>query len=873
MLKTALAGMTAIPQWFVWRLTPDPSKPGKTLKIPVHPDGRVVYYEGRLTGINAQEPGSWTTYDVACQQLAQHIARFDGFGYTLGFMLTPDCGYWFLDGDNCVNADGTMSEWAQWFWQNLPGAFFEFSSSGKGVHMVGRGAPPAGHRTRPTSAWVQNYPGNDWEFYTSGRGIAFGTSGQAWGNADVHLGAQAQWIVDNIFKADAGSGVALVEGGPRADWNGPTDDGELIRRAMQSKSGDALFSGKAGFSDLWTCNMPVLTETYPDPGRKDGLPYDATAADFALASHLAFWTGCDEARIARLMWQSRLMRPKWTEHRTYLTELTIHNACMRTTNVLQDKETVQRQVTVTTVEASVSRQQYASMILDCNEDIELRNEVLPLIAADRSIDHLDRDFLASVVKKRLIEWGFPVGINDCKAMVRYAAVESDDGDVVPEWCNRHVYVMRHDCFFDLATGSTMSRSAFNAMYDRLMPQKPNGDREDAAKWCLQRWNMATVHDYMYLPGEEPQFLYEGKWYANTYSPSSVPEIALEYTTEGVAAIDALQRHIKAFCGQRQEVYTNLLDWMAWNVQNPGTKCRYAPLLKGMQGDGKSMILAAMRAAMGNGNVRSINNALIKSEFGDWQEGSCVAGIEEMMMVGRQRYDVANKLKEPIANNELTINRKGRVSGADIINVTNYIAFTNHVDAVPLEDTDRRWWVVFSPFTTKTAIARALGMNLVQLDAMFEQLFKSFKQQRSEWRKFFVEYQVSSNFHPNSNAPNTAEKGEMRLSGEDVHESIARQVIEHGAVGVCGSVLSSSCLTHAMRVVCMQDGIEAPKTTSVNHMLTRMGFSQVSHVVKWDGKTHRVWWKRGDVINDSNDVLRSMLELTKIQHGLQGVTAG
>lgn len=868
MLKTALAGMTAINQWFVWRLAPDPNRPGKTLKIPVHPDGRVVFHEGKLVGINAQDPANWTSFDVAQQQLAQHIARFDGYRYTLGFMLTQDCGYWFLDVDSCVGDQYALTPWAQWFYQNLPGAFFEYSSSGTGIHIIGRGAPPPGHRTRPTQHWIQQHPGNDLEFYTSGRGIAFGTSGQAWGSADTHLAPQAEYIVANIFTPEVPTTLAHLPGaGPRTDWRGPTNDDDLIRRALQSRSADGMFSGKASFADLWTCNKPALAMSYPDPDRSDGLAYGGTEADFALASHLAFWTGCDEARIERLMWRSGLVREKWTSHRTYLKELTIHQACLRTRNVCQDKEVVQKLETLTTTDAAVSRQQYMDMILSSNEDMQLRNDIIPAIANDRSINQLDRDFLASTIRKRLTEWGFPVSMNECKAMVRFTVTEDEEGGLIPEWANRHVYVMNHDCFFDLASGTTISRAAFNAQYDRMMPQKANGDREEAAKWCLQRWNTSTVYDYMYLPGEEPMFNREGRWFCNLYSPASVPEAALTYTQGGTEAIDAFLRHMRAFCGHRQEVYTNLFDWMAWVVQNPGKKCRYAPLLKGIQGDGKTMIISAIRAAMGSANVRSINNSLLTSDFGDWQEGSCVAGIEEMMLTGRRRYDVANKLKEPIANRMLTINRKGRVSGADIINVTNYIGFTNFVDAVPLEDSDRRWWVIFSPFTSKGALANAMGMNLEQLFETFSLIFDSMEDaRRGEWRKFFLEYQVSENFHPNRDAPQTAEKSEMRVSGEDVHEAVARQCIEQGAVGVGSSVLSSSSLTAAMRIVCMADGIELPKTTSVNHMLTRMGYSQVPRVIKWDNKPHRVWWKRGEVANDENDTLRSMLELTKIQHG-------
>jgi len=856
MLATALAGMTAINQWFVWRLTPDPAKPGKFIKRPVYPDGRVA-------PMDAQLAENWTSHEIATAQLNAHLGRLDGYAYSLGFMVTGGCGYWFLDVDNCVNPDGSLSPWGAWFYQNLPGAFFEYSSSGKGIHFIGRGCPPPGHRTRPTKAWTVANPGVGLELYTSGRGIAFGTSGQAWGSADTHLQHQAEYIAANIFTPD--TAVAVLQGdGPRSDWNGPTDDNELIRRAMQSRSGAAMFGGKATFADLWTGNVQVLAEHYPDE-RLDDLPYDGTGADFALASHLAFWTGCDAERMVRLMWQSKLVRPKWTDHRTYLAELTVRKACEQTRNVCQDKETVQRLESAVTVEAGTTRGEYFDLIMSCNDDADLRNDVVPQIAADRSIAMLDRDWLAAAIKKRMSDWGFPVSISDCKAMVRLQVVEDEDGGIIPEWANRHVYVMATDCFFDLMTASTMSRTAFNAQYERMMPQKPNGDREDAAKWCLQRWNTATVGDTMYLPGKESIFNHEGRWYANLYSPSTVPEIALGYTQGGIDAIQAFLRHLQALCGNRNEVYLNLLDWMAWCAQNPGKKCRYAPIIKGMPGDGKSLIINVMQAVMGFANATSVGAKLVCSDFGDWQEGSCVTAFEELMITGAKRYAVANAIKEPITNNTLKINRKGRPAGASIINVTNYIAFTNFVDAVPLEDNDRRWWVIFSPFNSLTGLAGALSLTTEGLTAHYDMIFDSLTDvRRGEWRKFLTEYTVSANFKPNSKAPDTEEKHEMQAGGEDAHEAVARQCIETGAVGVGQFVLSSSSLTAAMRTVCVQDGLDIPKTTAVNHVLTRMGFSPVRQL-KWDGKPHRVWWKRGTVANNDNETLRSMLELTKIQH--------
>lgn len=864
MLRTALAGMTAVPQWFVWRLTWVPAE-RKYHKVPIWPDRRLDPNTGQIAGMDAQQPYAWRTFDQAVMDLALHQAAFDGAMYALGFMFTRDCGYWFFDIDECVSEDKTAwSAFAVKCYNELPGAFCEYSSSGRGLHFFGRGQVPEEHRTRPTREWLAANPGNNIEFYSGARGACLGLTGQAWGNADTDHTSFVQRLVTDIFPREALAPGAQLGDGPRADWRGPTDDGELIRRAMQSRGGRSALTGSAAFADLWTRNVQVLAATYTGKGTKGAL-YGESEADAALIAQLAFWTGCDAARIERLMLQSALVRPKWYERRgneTWL-QLSIREMLPRQVNVLQDAPVEQVLQVATSVQASTTRAQYLQMINEAIDDAQMRNEVIPTIAHDASIDNLDRDFLASAIRTRFKEWLFPVSISDCREMVRVRKVEGDEALMVPEWANQHVYVLASDAFFDLKSASMLSRTGFNAQYNRMMPQRPNLDREDAAKWCLERWNVATVADCMYMPGEQPVFQQEARWLANTYSPTNLPEVAQHYTQAGLDGINAFLRHVQAFCGNRQDVYVNFVDFMAWCVQNPGKKVRYAPLLKGCQGDGKSMIVSAIRAAMGDTNVGSVGPALLCADFNDWAEGTCVTGFEEIMITGRKRYSVANNLKEPISNDRLTVNRKGH-PGKAIINVTNYLAFTNFVDAVPLEDSDRRWWVIFSPYASLASLRAALGFNDEQLMQHYALIFDSMSNQRGEWRKFLTEYQVSAAFRPNAGAPHTAEKAEMRSSGEDAAEAVARQILETGAVGVTSTLLSSSALTSAMKTICVQDGIEIPKTSSVNHMLSRMGFSQMEGTIKWDGKNHRVWWKRGELGAISNEGIRMLLDMSKME---------
>lgn len=118
--------------------------------------------------------------------------------------------------------------------------------------------------------------------------------------------------------------------GPVPEWRGPTDDADLLRRALQSRSAASTFGNRASFADLWEANVAALARAFPDAEN----PYNASEADAALAAHLSFWTGRDPARIERLMRQSALARSKW-DREDYLPR-TIGRITSAPGQVLQD---------------------------------------------------------------------------------------------------------------------------------------------------------------------------------------------------------------------------------------------------------------------------------------------------------------------------------------------------------------------------------------------------------------------------------------------------------------------------------------------------------------------------------------------------------
>lgn len=128
--------------------------------------------------------------------------------------------------------------------------------------------------------------------------------------------------------ANSGGDWSLSDA-PVPEWRGPTDDDDLLRRALKSRSAGSAFGGRACFADLWEANAEALGKVWP------GDPYDASSADAALVSHLAFWTGRHGERILSLMKRSALVRDKW-DREDYLPR-TIAEILARPGDVLQDK--------------------------------------------------------------------------------------------------------------------------------------------------------------------------------------------------------------------------------------------------------------------------------------------------------------------------------------------------------------------------------------------------------------------------------------------------------------------------------------------------------------------------------------------------------
>jgi len=486
-----------------------------------------------------------------------------------------------------------------------------------------------------------------------------------------------------------------------------------------------------------------------------------------------------------------------------------------------------------------ARDAWRKALAEAPDEFTIREKVCQAIAKDQRLDELGREALAQALAVELKRVGVKFSLGQCRKLVAERAPEKARGKSDgPIWLDGWVYVSDDDKFYRMDSDEWLSMQGFNAKFNRELPAGEGEVPVNAAWVALTHYCIPTVTRGVYLPWAAPLFEMDGISCVNTYRPSSVPSAVEALSEAGRGAVALVRRHLSLLCGGRADVEQTFVDWLAHNVQHPGAKIRWAPLVKGIEGDGKTVIGLLLASVMGRVNVRNVSPKVLGTDFTGWAEGSSVVVLEEIKLTGHNRYDILNALKPFITNDSTEIHRKGK-DGYDSINTTNYVAFTNYSDALPLTDTDRRWWILFTPFNEIAALSAAIGPGAPRevLGAYFTQLHDTIQQYRSELRRWLLDHKISPSFKPNGSAPFTREKQLMIGMGMSEEEQSVREVLATGAVGVTRDVFLSSYLRNAV----VELGTPLDSNTSAwSRLLGRVGYTRQPKKLKWKGRSENVW---------------------------------
>ena len=154
--------------------------------------------------------------------------------------------------------------------------------------------------------------------------------------------------------------------------------------------------------------------------------------------------------------------------------------------------------------------------------------------------------------------------------------------------------------------------------------------------------------------------------------------------------DVLAKHFEVLIPVERE-RKHFISWLAYNIQFPSRKIAHAVLLYSAQtGVGKSFFQRLMSEMVGKKQVFVIEQGQLLDLFTDWQEKTSLLFFHELY--GRRGQDVAISLQSKITEDETTIRRPYKAA-YNIPNTYNIMACSNHLNALKLGSSERRWFVV------------------------------------------------------------------------------------------------------------------------------------------------------------------------------------
>lgn len=262
----------------------------RTTKRPYNPlNGNMARVNDNLT---------WSTFKLALSGCEKY--SFDGIGFVLGD------GIFGVDLDNHVEEGKQTEEELQQFkvianeFVATLDSYTEWSQSGKGIHIICKGKLPEGSRRKGCV-----------EMYDANRFFAF-TGNTIRNKPPQERESEIKPLWDKYVYTPA-----------------PTPQTPSFSRSSTEMYETIKLSDQEVLDNVANSRQSEVFFRYYDRGDTSLQGGDASKADMAFCSMLAFWCNKDVVQMDRIFRNSGLMRPKWDEHRGLRTygQITLDVAC------------------------------------------------------------------------------------------------------------------------------------------------------------------------------------------------------------------------------------------------------------------------------------------------------------------------------------------------------------------------------------------------------------------------------------------------------------------------------------------------------------------------------------------------------------------
>jgi len=417
---------------------------------------------------------------------------------------------------------------------------------------------------------------------------------------------------------------------PRPDYDGPIDDEELITRLLASRPPLTTLGKAPSPASLWNADAMELGKFFPDDGGQVR-PFDHSSADLALANLLVWWTGCNPARMERLFNRSGLSRGD-----TRKTRLAISRA------------------TADPARSYFSRAQRQRDDQHIGDD--LQTEALPdIMTLEDALNDLifvgDGSQVVSRTTKRVRK--FNDAVHEHAASKHYI----DTGKVDDE-------------------GRPIIKAA-SVM--RIWLESPTRLSVDTITWA---------------PGEPefchaPERLQAGDRAYNLWTPPRMMPPPVNWQD---SVLPFLQ-HV-AYLVPIEAERKRFLAWIAHIFQRPGELPHTCYLMIATQtGIGRGTLASILTRALRGYVAANMNVDALFGGFNGRISQKLLATVDEVREGNSiNRYAKAEALKSKITEETRSLNPKYGAQSVEK-NCCRWLMFSNHLDALPIDNSDRRVIVI------------------------------------------------------------------------------------------------------------------------------------------------------------------------------------
>lgn len=412
------------------------------------------------------------------------------------------------------------------------------------------------------------------------------------------------------------------------------------------------------------------------------------------------------------------------------------------------------------------------------EDLEAATVRVQAIPDDVLSDSA-RSVLCNDLQKAFERCGETISKANAAKALRYRqpSARVKAGDEIPKWATGWYYLYGESTFMHADTCRVLSKEAFDALFMHPMGLQVGFTASgtpvmSASTAALTVWDMPMAFNTKFVPGGEELIQLDGVTYVNSYRKAVIPDDGYR----GNRGVKLLLRLLNDLYPDKRH-QSLILDFLAHAYLHPERKLKYALLLKGANEEGKTMLFRLLRRLLGARNCATVLSAQLKKEFNDYIDGKLLCCIEEIKLKGRDGEDALNNLKAPISNEDISVEGKG-TKVRDIENFCNWLVFTNFEDAVPIEDDDSRWLIIFSRFKSNAETA-AWKEALLKEDGgdYRDKLYDEIDQHPWQFIRFFEKYQFSADYRPSGRAPHTVFKALVNEDGRSEERTVLEDLIE------------------------------------------------------------------------------------------------